>query len=171
MLLQTVLEKKDFKKNEFLLREGQVCQSLFFINRGYCKSYYNLDGMVKNTAFYFENDIATNIASFGSGHRSEFNIVACEPMTVTIFDKRALAEATKQSHEIEAVGRSCIRVFAARQEEFSTLFKLYAASERLEYIEKKHPHMLQRISLSQLASFLGVTRETLSRIRRRRTKS
>ncbi|SDF57689.1 cyclic nucleotide-binding domain-containing protein [Chitinophaga filiformis] len=69
------------------------------------------------------------------------------------------------------LGRLCIRLFAARQEEFSTLFKLYSASDRLEYIEQHHPHILQRVSLTQLSSFLGVARETLSRIRKRRTVS
>src|SRR5690606_18123275 len=48
-LLQPALTQKEFKKNEFLLKEGQVCNSLFYINKGYCKSYYEIDGVVKNT--------------------------------------------------------------------------------------------------------------------------
>lgn len=167
-LLQPALTKKDFKKNEFLLRQGQVCNSLFYIDSGYCKSYYDIDGVVKNTGFFFENEIATNISSFGSGQKSDFNIVACEPLTAIIFDKDKLFHATKQANEIETLGRNCIRLFATKQEEFSTLFKLYSARERLEYVETKYPEILQRVPLSQLASFLGVTRETLSRIRKRR---
>ncbi|ALL05576.1 Crp/Fnr family transcriptional regulator [Pedobacter sp. PACM 27299] len=168
-LLQPALSKKQFKKNDFLLHEGQICNSLFYIDLGYCKSYYEIDGAKKNTAFFFENDIATNINSFGSGEKSEFNIIACEPLTVVIFDKQKLFKAAKQTNEIEALGRNCIRLFASKQEEFSTLFKLYSAQERLKYLEVNHPDILQRVSLSQLASFLGVARETLSRIRKRRT--
>lgn len=167
-LLQPALTKKDFKKKEFLLRQGQVCNSLFYIDKGYCKSYYEIDGIVKNTGFFFENEIATNINSFGSGLQSEFNIVACEPLTAIIFDKDKLFQATKHANEIETLGRNCIRLFATKQEEFSTLFKLYSAQESLEYLETKYPEILQRVSLSQLASFLGVARETLSRIRKRR---
>jgi len=169
-LLQPALTKKEFKKNKFLLKEGQICNSLFYIDKGYCKSYYNIDGVVKNTGFYFENEIATNIKSFGNGQKSEFNIVACEPLTTIVFDKNKLFQAAKQANEIETLGRNCIRLFASKQEEFSTLFKLYSAQERLEYLETKHPEILQRVSLSQLASFLGVARETLSRIRKRRTQ-
>src|SRR5690606_35885242 len=167
-LLQPALTQKEFKKNEFLLKEGQVCNSLFYINSGFCKSYYDIDGVVKNTGFFFENEIATNINSFGSGQKSEFNIVACEPLTAIVFDKDKLFQASKQTNEIETLGRNFIRLFATKQEEFSTLFKLYSAQERLEYLETKYPEMIQRVSLSQLASFLGVARETLSRIRKRR---
>ncbi|MEO8413088.1 MAG: hypothetical protein ABI472_05485 [Ginsengibacter sp.] len=65
--LQPALTKRVFKKNEFLLKEGEVCKSLFFIDKGYCKSFYEIDGQIKNIEFFFENDIATNINSFGSG--------------------------------------------------------------------------------------------------------
>ena len=168
-LLQPALTQHTFNKNELLLKEGQVCRSLFFIVKGYCKSYYEVDGQVKNTGFFFEHEIATNIGSFGSGQKSEFNIVACEPLTVIIFDKEKLFQAAQLAPEIETLGRHCIRLFATKQEEFSNLFKLYTPQERLEYIENKHPSLLQRVSLSQLASFLGVARETLSRIRKRRS--
>lgn len=166
--LQPALTKREFKKNEFLLRQGQICNSLFYIDNGYCKNYYEIDGVVKNTGFFFENEITTNISSFGNGQKSDFNIVACETLTTIIFDKDKLFQVAKQVNEIETLGRNCIRLFATKQEEFSILFKLYSAQERLEYLEDKHPEILQRVSLSQLASFLGVARETLSRIRKRR---
>ena len=167
-LLKPALIKREFRKNELLLKEGQVCNSLFYIEKGYCKSYYEIEGVVKNTGFFFENEIATNIRSFGSGQKSEYNIVACEPLTTVIFDKEKLFEIAQQANEVEILGRNCIRLFATKQEEFSNLFKLYSSKERLEYLESNYPEVLQRVSLSQLASFLGVARETLSRIRKRR---
>jgi CRP-like cAMP-binding protein len=167
--LQPALHKQTFKKNDLLLKAGDVCNSLFYIEKGYCRSYYEIDGLVKNMGFFFENEIATNVRSFGAGQKSEFNIIACEPSTVIVFEKHALFEAAKQAPEIDTLGRNCIRVFASKQEEFSNLFKLYSPQKRLEYIEAKHPELLQRVSLSQLASFLGVARETLSRIRKRRS--
>ena len=166
--LQPALTKRTFKKNELLLKQGEICHSLFYIDKGYCKSYFNIDGILKNTGFFFENDIATNISSFGSGLPSEFNIVSCEPLTAIIFNKAKLFQASQQCAEIETLGRNCIRLSAIKQEAFSNMFKLYSAQERLEYLETKHPDILQRVSLSQLASFLGVARETLSRIRKRR---
>ncbi|MDR2236426.1 MAG: Crp/Fnr family transcriptional regulator [Chryseobacterium sp.] len=167
-LLQPALSVKQYQKNELLLQEGEICISLFYISKGFCKSYYDQDGDIKNTGFYFENELATNISSFGNGTKSKFNIAACEPLEVIVLNKQPLFEAAKKSSEIEASGRCCIRKFATKQEEFSNLFKLYSAQERLEYIEDQYPEMIQRIPLTQLASFLGVARETLSRIRKRR---
>lgn len=167
-LLQAVLTERTFRKNEFLLKEGQVCNNLFYIDGGYCRSYYMIDGQEKNTGFFFENDISTDLDSFGSGKKSAANIIACEQLTTILFDKEKLFCATKELAEIEALGRNCLRLFATKQEEFSRLFRLYSAEERFEYIEKNHPHLLQRVPLSQLASFIGITRETLSRIRKRR---
>jgi hypothetical protein len=61
-----------------------------------------------------------------------------------------------------------LTTFSDENWEFSNLFKLYSAQERLQYLETRYPKILQRVSLSQLSSFLGVARETLSRIRKRR---
>ncbi len=167
-LLQPALSKKIFKKNEFLLKEGQVCNALFYIDKGYCRNFYEIDGYVKNIAFFFENEIATNIDSFGSGKKSEYNIIACETLTAILFEKEKLFQVSKQASEIETLGHNCIRQFATKQEGFSNMFKLYSAKDRLTYLETYHPEMMQRVPLSQLASFLGVARETLSRIRKRR---
>ena len=169
-LLKTALKVKEFRKNEVMLKEGEICNSLFYIDRGFCRSYYIIDGSIKNIAFYFENEIATNINSFGTGQKSEYNIIACEPLKSIILDKDLLFKVSAQSSEIENLGRNCIRLFATKQEEFSKLFKIFNAQERLEYIENKYPEILQRTSLTQLSSFLGVSRETLSRIRNRRVK-
>ena len=94
--------------------------------------------------------------------------MACEPIVSIVFSKDKLFEISRKSTEIENLGRICLRQFATKQEDFYVIFKLYTAKERFEYIETYYPHILQRVSLSQLSSFLGVTRETLSRIRKRR---
>ncbi|WP_294207018.1 Crp/Fnr family transcriptional regulator [uncultured Chryseobacterium sp.] len=167
-LLRPALMSREFRKNDFLLEQGAICRSLFYVVKGYCKAYYEIEGEVKNTGFFFENEIVTNINSFGSGEQSEFNIMACEPLTAVVFDREKLFEISKHSTEIETLGRSCIRRYAVRQEELLTVFQLYSAEERLGYLEKNRPELVQRVPLSQLASFLGVRRETLSRIRRRR---
>ncbi|HFK5569026.1 TPA: Crp/Fnr family transcriptional regulator [Elizabethkingia meningoseptica] len=169
-ILQPALTTKTYRKNELLLQEGEICDSLFYIDQGYCRSFYEIEGVSKNTEFFFENEIATNIDSFGNNQKSSFNIISCEPVTAIVFNKTKLFRAAQECREIENLGRHCVRQSATKQEEFSTLFKLYSAQERLEYIEKKYPEMIQRVSLSQLASFLGVARETLSRIRKRRIK-
>ncbi|MGV8135367.1 MAG: Crp/Fnr family transcriptional regulator [Mangrovibacterium sp.] len=166
--LLPILIKRDFKKGDFLLKEGEVCNSLFFIDKGYCRSYRDKDGTEKNTAFYFEGEIATNLASFSTGERSDYFIQACEPLVAIIFSKQELFELSRRIPEIEALGRACLRLTASRLEEHADLFKLYTPTERYQYLEQHRPDMLQRVSLSHLSSYLGIARETLSRIRKRR---
>ncbi|WP_240155004.1 Crp/Fnr family transcriptional regulator [Chitinophaga sp. Cy-1792] len=166
--LQPALTTHTYKKNDFLLKAGEVCKSLYFIEKGACRSFYDMDGIEKNTGFFFEGQIVTNITSLGNGDKSAYSIIVTEPTTAICFDRDKLFEISNGNKEIELLGRLCIRRFASIQEEFSKLFQLYSAEERLIYLENHHPEILQRVSLSQLASFLGVARETLSRIRKRR---
>lgn len=157
-----------FKKGEYLLEEGKVCQSLFYISTGYCRAYYNKDGKDINTAFFFENDLATNVSSFGQGEPSAYAIQAMEPLTTVKFDKQLLFAAAALDPDIQVLGRKCLQLIAAKQEQHAAIYKLMSGQERYEYMETHFPDLLQRVSLSHLSSYLGVARETLSRIRGRR---
>jgi CRP-like cAMP-binding protein len=164
-ILSNCLTEMDFKKNETLLKEGQVCKSIFYITAGICKSYYNLEGKEINTAFYFENDFATNINSLRTDSRSAYNIKACEKTKAIAINKTKLLEAYQLSHQIETFGRLVLERIMAKQEEHSDSFKLLTPKQRFDNLVSKHPEFLQRVSLTQAASYLGISRETLSRLR------
>lgn len=159
------LTEMQFGKNELLLKEGQICNSIFFISSGLCKSFYNLDGKEVNTAFHFENDFATNIKSLATSSSSSYAIKACERTKVVRLDKKGLLDAYSQSHPIETFGRKVLELISAQQEEHSDSFKLLSSKERFEHLVAKRPDFLQRVSLTQTASYLGISRETLSRFR------
>lgn len=167
-ILLPALTKINIKKGEFLLKENEVCNSLFFIDKGYCRSYYLKDGFEKNTAFNFEGEVVTNLKSFANGEKSDYFIKACVPMEIVIFDKQKLFQASKEAPEIELLGKKCLRLTAAKLEEHANLFKLYSTQEHYEFLERNRPEFLQRVSQTQLSSYLGVSRETISRIRKRR---
>lgn len=157
-----------FSKDEYLLQAGKVCDALFFVSSGYCRAFYNKDGQDINTAFFFENDIATNINSLATGEKSAFSIQALGPVTAIRFDVKKLREVSLLDPAIEALGRKCLQQIAAKQEKHAAMFKLMSPQERYEFLEEHDPGLLQRVSLTQLSSYLGVARETLSRIRSRR---
>ncbi|WPP49948.1 Crp/Fnr family transcriptional regulator [Catalinimonas niigatensis] len=159
------LTEVEFQRNEQLLKEGQTCHSIFFISSGLCKSFYNMDGKEINTAFYFENDFATNIKSLITASKSEYTIKACEKTKVVQLDKAKLLEAYNNSHQIETFGRKVLEQMIAKQEEHSDSFKLLTPKQRFDSLVLKHPNFLQRVSLTQTASYLGISRETLSRFR------
>ena len=164
-VLSDCLSEIQVKKNESLLKEGQICNSIFFISSGACKSCYNLDGKEINTAFYFENEFATNSKSLRTASKSTYAIKAHEKTRVVVIDKTKLLEAYKQSHQIETFGRKVLELITAKQEEHSDSFKLLTPRQRFDALVSQHPDFLQRVSLTQTASYLGISRETLSRFR------
>lgn len=167
--LNPALTTVEYKKGDYLLREGQACNNLFFISAGYCRAFYRKGDQEINTNFFFESEVATNINSFWTGEKSEFTIQACENSTAIVFDKPKLLVAREENQEIAMLGRLCANEMAAKLENHISLFKRMTAQERYEYLEEHHPTMFQRVPLNQLSSYLGIARETLSRIRGRRS--
>jgi len=167
-ILSPALRTVSVEKGDYLLKKGQVCDALFFINHGFCRAFYEQDEQEINTDFFFEREIATNITSFAQGAPSAFALQACEDLIAVRFDKAKLREAGRLDPAIETLGRNCLQQIAMRQEKHNALFKLMTAEERYAYLEQQSPAILQRVSLSQLSSYLGIARETLSRIRKRR---
>ncbi|MDB5013315.1 MAG: Crp/Fnr family transcriptional regulator [Daejeonella sp.] len=163
--LISALQTVTIRKNDDLLQKGIVCNAIYFISKGYCRTFQYLDGNEINTDFHFENDFVTNISSLRQNSPSEYTIQACEPCTVIKIDKHKLLDAYKLAPEIESFGRQVLELIVIKQEEHSAIFKLLTAQQRYEQLQKMNPQILQRISLTQLSSYLGVSRETLSRIR------
>lgn len=164
-LLVSCAIPRRLKKGEVILKEGEGCRSFYLVEKGYLRTWYNKNGVVINLNFTFEGEFISNLKSFKSRQPSEFTIQADEPTLVWVFDLNAMSASYKTHPTITLfVRRLAIRVLLA-SEEHSNLFKMYTPTERYRYIEENKPKLLQRVSLSQLASYLGVTRETLSRIR------
>jgi len=166
-ILTYCMSEKELKRGAKLLKEGEICRSVFYISKGFCKSVYNNEGKEINTAFYFEGDFATNTKSLISGTASAYEIIAGETIKFLQIDKSAMLEAYKKSHEIETFGRKLLEIIVARQEEHSDSFKMLTPQQRYEHLIRNHPELFQRVSLTQAASYLGISRETLSRIRGR----
>lgn len=167
-VLLPCLTAMECKRHDFLLKEGQVCQAVYFVCKGLCKSFYNIDGKEINTAFYFENEFATNVTSLTTATPSEYAIKTIEKMTVVRIDKTRLLAAYHQSHQVETFGRKVLEQIIARQEAHTDSFKLLTPRQRFDNLVASHPDLLQRVSLTQIASYLGISRETLSRFRAKR---
>lgn len=167
IILKDCTKELSVRKGTELLKYNEICNSIYFIISGYCKSFYNLNGKEINTAFYFENDFLTNIKSLRSGEKSEYSIKSCENLKAIEFERLRLIEAYKKSPEIESMGRNILELILEKQEEHNNIMKLLTPKQRYEYLIIKHPHILQRVSLTQISSYLGISRETLTRIRKK----
>lgn len=159
---------KQLRKDEIILKEGQLCKKIVFVEKGFLRTFITRNGIDINTDFTFENNFTTNLKSLRASVPSDTTIQAGEPAAIYEFDKDELLQLYKVSPEIESFGRKLLEQLLIAQEEHTNLFKIYSPAERYQYLQENKPEMLQRISLSQLASYLGIARETLSRIRKRK---
>ncbi len=162
-----IANRKELKKNDYVLEENKICKSIFFVEQGYLRSFIYKDGNEINTNFTFEGNFVTNLKSLRTSTSSDINIKTEEKCVIYEFDKDQLFELYAESSEIESFGRRLLEQLLITQEEHANLFKIYSPAERYEYLRVNSPELLQRISQTQLASYIGVARETLSRIRKK----
>lgn len=167
-LLISCAREREYKKGEFLLKEGAVCREFYLVKKGHLRTYYNKDGTVINLNFTFEGDFTTNPKSIHNRQPSEFAIEAGEDTIAWVFNLDAITKEFGAHPQIVLFIRRLSIHILLMSEEHSNFFKTHTPTERYLYIEENNPRLLQRISLSQIASYLGVTRETLSRIRGKR---
>ncbi|WP_152270349.1 Crp/Fnr family transcriptional regulator [Agriterribacter humi] len=159
--------RRELSKGEIILKQGQICKNIVFVEKGYLRTIIDKDGIDINTDFTFENNFTTNLKSLRSSTPSDTTIQAGEPAIIYEFDKEKLLKLYKVSQEIESFGRKLLEQLLIAQEEHTNLFKLFTPTERYHFLQTNKPQIIQRISLSQISSYLGVARETLSRIRKK----
>lgn len=166
-LLLSCAEGKSLKKGEILLNEGDYCNSFYFVENGFLRTYYNKNGTAINIAFTFEGGFTTNLKCFKQRIPSDLIIEAGEETIVWGIQFRKIASEADQHAQISKFIRRITINMLLIAEEYSKLFRIYTPQERYHYIAEHAPQLIQRVSLSQIASYLGVARETLSRIRAR----
>ena len=156
------------KKGDILLKEGEHATEYFLVKSGQLRTFFIKDGKEINSRFTFEGEFTANLKSLKSKQPSETTTMAAEPSEVWRLNIRQLAEVSFLLPELLLFMRRLHTRMLIQEEEHSNMFRLYNPAERYHYIEEQHPRLLQRVSLTQLASYLGVTRETLGNIRRKK---
>lgn len=167
LALQDCFEKKVLPKNGLLLQEGQVCRHLYFLEKGALRGFYNSDGKEITHWFGFENDFVTSFHSFITQQPAVENIQLLESCELWSIAKDTLTALFNRHHEIERLVRIAYEKYYIRLEERFVNGQFKTAAERYENLLQDTPHILERVPLGCVASYLGITQETLSRIRSR----
>lgn len=154
-------------KNDYLLTEGKICRNLYFIEQGALRGFYNLEGKEITYWFEFENDFVTSFHSFITGEPAVESIQLIEGCVLWSVSKESLTELLNQHHDIERLLRIAYEKYYIRLEERFVNAQFKTATERYEDLLHRAPHILERVSLGHIASYLGISQETLSRIRSR----
>ena len=161
------LNKKVLKKGEYFLKENQVVREIAFVEKGALRLYYlSNDGKEVNNHFFLENDYAVAYLDFLKKRPSRYFIQALEDSELLTFSAGSLQIAYDKSKNWERFGRIIAEsAYAMATNRFES-FLFLSAKERYLQMLKDYPEFVQRIPLYHLASYLGIERESLSRIRK-----
>jgi CRP-like cAMP-binding protein len=158
-------KQKTIDKGKLLLKRGQVATQYYYLVSGGVRFYYG-EATEQLTAWVvFGNEFFTEISSLNPQTPTRFNIEAIEETTVCSIDKADMEKLYKQYPAWQEFGRITWENMAMRMIDEIIRFQTMTAEERyLEFL--KIPGFLQRVPVKQLASYLGITPNALSRIRK-----
>lgn len=159
------LKVEELKKGAFLTLHDQVCHRLYFVEQGCLRGYYLKDGREVTHWFAFENDFVTSFYSFITQKPAVENIQLLEDAVLYSISKAELDTLCDEYADIAKLLRLSYENYYIRLEEKYINNQFKTATERYEELINTRPHFIQRIPVGHIASFLGISKETLSRIR------
>jgi CRP-like cAMP-binding protein len=153
-------------KNHLLHVENKVCKHSFIIEKGAARIFHFKDGKDITSHFAFEGEAITAIDSLLQGKKSKYNIELLEDSTLFSASYEDMENFYQKSIMHERFGRLFLQQVYVDLVERIEDIQFHTAQERYNNLLKKHPQILQRVPLKHISSYLGITQETLSRIRR-----
>lgn len=157
---------RSIKKGSALLKEGQKSKESFFVLKGCIRTYYVLDGEEKTTAFYTEMEVLTPACVINKAP-SEYYVSSVEDSILLVSNSDMEAEINSKFPKFEIMCRKLSEELLAKQQIDFDEFKTSTPEQRYLSLIQKRPDLVQRVPQHQLASFLGIKPESLSRLRSR----
>ena len=167
--LQEKLTIQQLKKGEFLTRNGDISQHVSFINRGLMRSFYLVNGKEICTAFVCENEYFGSYASFLNRMPSPENIDALEDCELVNLSFNDMQSVYKSNPVFEIFGRKIAEMLFILISSQTTRLLTMTPEERYQSVIQRQPFIIQRVPQYMIASFIGITPEHLSRLRKKMT--
>ncbi len=157
---------RSVKKGTVLLREGQLSKDSYFVLKGCIRTYYVIDGEEKTTAFYTEMEALTPPCVI-STTPSEYYVSCLEDNLLLVSNSDMEEEINTKFPKFETMCRMFSAELLAKQQIDFDGFKTSSPEQRYLNLIQKRPDLIQRVSQHQLASYLGIKPQSLSRLRAR----
>lgn len=166
-LIDVYFVSKVLKKRDFLLQDGKICHFIGFVAAGSIRHFHLKEGIEKTCDISFENAWVTDFSSFTNGTVCVMNLQAMEETTILLISKENLRALYTECPKFETFGRLMAEQVAQRATEIAMSLSADKPEERFQKLLKKQPDLFQRIPQKYIANFLGISPESLSRIRNR----
>ncbi|MFT4017011.1 MAG: Crp/Fnr family transcriptional regulator [Agriterribacter sp.] len=167
-LIKSRLAVKKIRKKQYLLQEGDICKTIAFVEKGLLRSYtVDENGGEHIMQFAVEGWFISDLYSFLTGEPATYNIEAVEDAELVMINKSAYDELLTKCAKYEKFSRILITgAYIALQKRINSLMS-FTLEERYETFMKQYPEIAQRVPQHMIASYIGLTPETLSRVRKR----
>ena len=163
--IESSFELVAFNKNDHVLTEGLLAHYLYFIDKGMLHNYHNNDGKKVSSWFYYENQFVTAWSSFYTRKPSFETIECIEDCKLYRISYKDYQKLIVDYPAFGNFARTLAEEILAIIDEFSKNWAFLSAKEKYVLLNTYFPKIELRVKLGLIASFLGISQETLSRIR------
>ncbi|MGB8190463.1 MAG: Crp/Fnr family transcriptional regulator [Chitinophagaceae bacterium] len=162
--IRQLLKHRQLPRKSFLLKAGQVSQLLCFIEKGLLRTFYIKDDKEINTWFLMEGDVAISMHSFFGQAPSTQSIQALEETSIYYITNAELQNLYRHQ-EFNIIGRRITETYSQQWTQQLQSIKSQTATERYDWLMEHRPQLVLRLPAKYIASYLGITDVTLSKIR------
>ena len=166
-LLRNAVDKKVYDKSEIIFTEGNVSDEIYFVTKGCVRLFYNVDGTDKTAFFYTEGKFICAGESYTFNIPASENYQAAEQTEIFVFTKSKIDVLLKEVPKFEIIARIATENELITSQKVIASFVTKSAEERYIDLLNTQGELFQRVPQQYIASFLGVSPETLSRIKTR----
>jgi CRP-like cAMP-binding protein len=154
-----------FPKKTIILAQGKICDKVYFIEKGLARAFYLKEDQEVTSWLMQENDFIFSVHSFYGQKPSYENIELLEDSILTSLGYHELQSIYRDFHEFNIIGRVLTEYYYTLSEERTFSLRLQSVKERYEGLLKMQPEIFNRVPLKYIASYLGMSPETISRLR------
>lgn len=161
-----LFELVSIQKHQYFNKAGLISDRVGFVNKGLLRSFYTIKNRETTTFFLLPGAVAASMISFLQRKPAIENIQAMEDSELIVIRRKDLYNLYNKDWKWQQVGRVLIETYYIEMEMRSISLQSQSAKERYSDFLKAYPEVIKKAPQNQIASFLGITPETLSRIRR-----